>query len=99
MNIPTSPIGAGIFAGVITLAYLILMSINAFLPPVLLLSFVIGYIVYRVQSTCAVRPSSGIRQIISDNNEKELSENIKTRKSRPSQKQRPKSQITRNTIN
>jgi hypothetical protein len=47
-----TPIGIGVFAGLATMVYLILMSINSYLPPVLLLSLTIGYIVYYVQRNC-----------------------------------------------
>ena len=47
-----NPIGIGAFAGAVTMLYLILMSINSYLPPVLLLSLTVGYIVYRVQRNC-----------------------------------------------
>jgi len=51
-----TPIGIGVFAGVVTMLYLILMSINSYLPPVLLLSLTIGYIVYYVQKSCGQCP-------------------------------------------
>ena|SRR5438552_1523761 len=51
-----TPVGIGVFAGIITMAYLILMSINSYLPPVLLMSFTIGYIVYYVQGNCGRCP-------------------------------------------
>jgi hypothetical protein len=51
-----TPIGIGIFAALVTMVYLILMSINSYLPPVLLLSVTIGYIVYYIQSKCGQCP-------------------------------------------
>jgi hypothetical protein len=51
-----TPLGIGVFAGIVTMAYLILMSINSYLPPVLLMSFTIGYIVYYVQGNCGRCP-------------------------------------------
>lgn len=55
-NTLNTPIGIGIFSALVTMVYLILMSINSYLPPVLLLSVTIGYIVYYVQSKCARCP-------------------------------------------
>lgn len=51
-NLTNSPIGIGVFAGVVTMLYLFLMSINSYLPSVLLLSCTIGYIVYYIQNKC-----------------------------------------------
>jgi hypothetical protein len=45
-----TPVGIGIFAGLVTMIYLILMSINPYIPPILLLSATIGYIVYHIQN-------------------------------------------------
>lgn len=52
LNNFNSPMGMSIFAGVVTMIYLILMSINSYLPSVLLLSVGMGYIVYYVQRNC-----------------------------------------------
>ena len=51
-NTLNTPLGIGIFAGFVTMFYLVLMSINSYLPPVLLMSLTIGYIVYYVQKNC-----------------------------------------------
>lgn len=48
----SSPVSIGIFTASITMLYLILMSINSYLPPILLLSYTVGYIVYSVQKNC-----------------------------------------------
>ncbi len=37
------------------MGYLTLMSINSYLPSILLLSLTIGYLVYYLQSTCPIR--------------------------------------------
>lgn len=47
-----SPVSIGIFTAGITMLYLMLMSINSYLPPILLLSYTVGHIVYMVQSKC-----------------------------------------------
>ncbi len=59
-----TPTGIGLFAGFMTMFYLVLMSINSYLPPVLLLSLTIGYIVYYVQRNC--RQCNIIPQIPND---------------------------------
>jgi hypothetical protein len=50
-----SPIGLGFFAGGMTMVYLTLMSINSYLPSILILSLTIGYLVYYLQRTCPIR--------------------------------------------
>lgn len=47
-----SPVGIGMCVGLLTLTYMLLMSINLYLPPILLLSFLVGYIVYYIQKKC-----------------------------------------------
>lgn len=55
LGIVNSPIGLGFFAGAMTMVYLTLMSINSYLPSILILSLTIGYLVYYLQRTCPVR--------------------------------------------
>ena len=57
-----SPIGVGVFAGSLTLIYLVLMSINSYLPPILILSTTIGYIVYHFQKNCPVPINNPLNQ-------------------------------------
>jgi hypothetical protein len=52
-----SPMGFGIFASGLTIVYLILMAINVYLPPVLLLGGAIGYIIHYVQKHCGNCPN------------------------------------------
>lgn len=48
----TSPIGISIFIGLIIMFYLFLMSISVYLPPILLISVIVGLLVYQSQSRC-----------------------------------------------
>lgn len=46
-----TPLRLAIFVAIVTATYLLLMSINPYIPPILILSIAIGYLVYFNQ-TC-----------------------------------------------
>ena len=50
-----TPWGLGILVACLILLYLYLMSYNAYIPPVILLSVIIGLIVYQAQSKCYIK--------------------------------------------
>jgi hypothetical protein len=47
-----SPIGIAIYMSLIVFTYLLLMSINSYVPAVLLLSGFVGYTFYNLQQQC-----------------------------------------------
>jgi hypothetical protein len=50
MSRSSSPLWVGLAVGLVMVLYLVLMSINSYLPSVLLISAIVGYFVYYVQS-------------------------------------------------
>lgn len=52
-SIPTTPFGVGIFVAISVGLYLVLLSYSPYLPAILILSGVIGYLVYQAQSHCS----------------------------------------------
>lgn len=50
---PTTPFGVGIFVAISVGLYLVLLSYSPYLPAILVLSGVIGYLVYKAQSQCS----------------------------------------------
>jgi hypothetical protein len=50
----SSPLGIAVFVAITVLIYLYIMSISIFLPPVLILSIIVGLIVYQAQSKCVI---------------------------------------------
>lgn len=55
---PTDPIGISVLTGLIIMIYLVLMSYSVYLPAILLISIIIGFIVYQAQSKCRPQPIS-----------------------------------------
>jgi hypothetical protein len=53
MPTPTTPFGVGLFVAVSVGVYLLLLSFSPYLPAILILSGVIGYLVYKAQSQCS----------------------------------------------
>lgn len=44
-----TPLGTSILVGIIIIIYMAMMSISVYLPPILLISVIVGYIVYQSQ--------------------------------------------------
>ena len=53
-----TPIGVSILVGLTILIYMSLMTISVYLPPILLISIFVGYIVYLSQRKCELQPAT-----------------------------------------
>lgn len=59
-NLPTiasTPLGVSFVVGLVVLIYLTLMSYSIYLPPILILSIIVAWIVYRAQQHCPNVPN------------------------------------------
>lgn len=64
-----SPIKVALYVGCIVMIYLLLMSYSIYLPPILIISVGIGYIVYLSQSRCIVYPQNLNNNNVTTNNQ------------------------------